>query len=144
MQSKPGLEQATVKEIVDKAVTHKWGVPEFQRGFVWSPQKVRDLVDSLWRGYPVGSFLVWYAGDYAQPRTMEDHQVPDAWVVDASSGQQPWRSSWAPRSGPCHQPPCRASPGPRPSPRCCERLAWVVMLWVEGTGWCDPSGSRRS
>jgi hypothetical protein len=21
---------------------------------------------------------------------------------------------WAPRSGPCHQPPCRASPGPRP------------------------------
>jgi hypothetical protein len=35
-----GLEQATVKEIVDKAVTHKWGVPEFKRGFVWSPQKV--------------------------------------------------------------------------------------------------------
>ena len=50
----------------------------------------------------------------------------------------------APRSGPCHQPPCRASPGPRPSPRCCERLAWVVMLWVEGTGWCGASGSRRS
>jgi hypothetical protein len=50
----------------------------------------------------------------------------------------------ASRSGPCHQPPCRASPGPRPSPRCCERLAWVVMLWVEGTGWCGASGSRRS
>jgi hypothetical protein len=29
--------------------------------------------------------LVWYAGEYAQPRTMEDHQVPNAWVVD---GQQ--------------------------------------------------------
>jgi hypothetical protein len=100
-----GLEQATVKEIVDKAVTHKWGVPEFQRGFVWSPQKVRDLVDSLWRGYPVGSFLVWYAGEYAQPRTMEDHQVPDAWVVDGQQrttalalllGRKPywWEGDW--------------------------------------------------
>jgi Protein of unknown function DUF262 len=92
-RNRMGLEQATVKEIVDKAVTHKWGVPEFQRGFVWSPQKVRDLVDSLWRGYPVGSFLVWYAGEYAQPRTMEDHQIPDAWSSMGSNEQPPSRSS---------------------------------------------------
>jgi uncharacterized protein with ParB-like and HNH nuclease domain len=39
-----GLEQATVEEIVEKAVTHRWGIPEFQRGFVWTPQKVRDLI----------------------------------------------------------------------------------------------------
>lgn len=100
-----GLEQASVKEIVEKAVNHKWGVPEFQRGFVWSPQKVRDLVDSLWRGYPVGSFLTWYAGDYAEPRTMEDEQVPDAWVVDGQQrttalslllGRKPywWEGDW--------------------------------------------------
>jgi uncharacterized protein with ParB-like and HNH nuclease domain len=80
-----GLEQAKASEIVTKAVDHKWGVPEFQRGFVWSPQKVRELVDSLWRGYPVGSFLVWYAEDYAQPKAVQDQEVPDAWVVD---GQQ--------------------------------------------------------
>lgn len=80
-----GLEQATVREIVDKAVTHKWGIPEFQRGFVWTPQKVRDLVDSLWRGYPIGSYLIWYGEDYQEPRTQDDAQAPDAWVVD---GQQ--------------------------------------------------------
>jgi len=47
-----GLEQATVREIVEKAVTHRWGIPEFQRGFVWTPQKVRDLIGSRGRGYP--------------------------------------------------------------------------------------------
>lgn len=79
------LEQARVREIVEKAVTHRWGVPEFQRAFVWSPQKVRDLIDSLWRGYPVGSFLIWYAPEDVEPRTVEDAQEPAAWVVD---GQQ--------------------------------------------------------
>ncbi len=71
-----GLEQATVSEIVDKAVTHRWGVPEFQRGFVCTPQKARDLVDSLWRGYPVGAFLIWYGGEYEEPRAAEDGVAP--------------------------------------------------------------------
>ncbi len=78
-----GLEQATVSEIVDKAVTHRWGVPEFQRGFVWTPQKVRDLVDSLWRGYRVGAFLIWYGGEYEEPRTAEDGVAPGAWLLTA-------------------------------------------------------------
>lgn len=54
------------------------------------------------------------------------------WQYASTSGEEltdPVRSQYheflvlvkAPRSGPCHQPPCRASPGPRPSPRCCER-----------------------
>lgn len=38
------LPRAVTREIVEKAVTHRWGIPEFQRGFVWTPQKVRDLV----------------------------------------------------------------------------------------------------
>ncbi len=80
-----GLEQAKVHEIVEKAVTHRWGVPEFQRGFVWTPQKVKDLMDSLWRGYPVGSFLIWYAPESVQPRVVGDAREPTAWVVD---GQQ--------------------------------------------------------
>jgi len=80
-----GLEQARVQEIVDKAVTHRWSVPEFQRGFVWTPQKVRDLIDSLWRDYPVGSLLIWYGDTYGEPRNVADGRVPDAWVVD---GQQ--------------------------------------------------------
>jgi len=34
-------------------------IPEIQRPFVWSASKVRDLMDSLYRGYPVGYLITW-------------------------------------------------------------------------------------
>ncbi len=34
-------------------------IPEIQRPFVWSASKVRDLIDSLYRGYPVGYLISW-------------------------------------------------------------------------------------
>ena len=38
------------------------GLPDIQRPFVWSNAKVRDLFDSMYRGYPVGYFLFWQTG----------------------------------------------------------------------------------
>jgi hypothetical protein len=35
------------------------GLPDIQRPFVWSDAKVRDLFDSMYRGFPVGYFLFW-------------------------------------------------------------------------------------
>ena len=34
-------------------------IPEIQRPFVWESAKVRDLLDSLYRGYPVGYLITW-------------------------------------------------------------------------------------
>lgn len=34
-------------------------IPEIQRPFVWSKTQVRDLVDSLFRGYPTGYLITW-------------------------------------------------------------------------------------
>jgi len=34
-------------------------LPELQRPFVWKPVKVRDLLDSMYRGFPVGYLLFW-------------------------------------------------------------------------------------
>lgn len=34
-------------------------IPEIQRPFVWNAAKVRDLLDSLYRGYPVGYLISW-------------------------------------------------------------------------------------
>jgi hypothetical protein len=34
-------------------------VPEIQRPFVWSTTQVRDLIDSLYRGYPIGYIITW-------------------------------------------------------------------------------------
>ena len=41
------------------------GLPELQRPFVWDRSQVRDLLDSLYRGYPAGHFLFW--------KTQPDH-----------------------------------------------------------------------
>ncbi|HNW38668.1 MAG TPA: DUF262 domain-containing protein, partial [Methanosarcina vacuolata] len=34
-------------------------IPEIQRPFVWETSRVRDLIDSLYRGYPVGYLIAW-------------------------------------------------------------------------------------
>jgi len=34
-------------------------IPEIQRPFIWSPSQVRDLIDSLYLGYPVGYIISW-------------------------------------------------------------------------------------
>lgn len=35
------------------------GLPDIQRPFVWKDIKVRDLFDSMYKGYPVGYLLLW-------------------------------------------------------------------------------------
>lgn len=42
-------------------------IPEFQRGYVWSDEQRLRLMDSIWRGIPIGSLLVW--------RTMADKGI---------------------------------------------------------------------
>ena len=34
-------------------------IPDIQRPFVWKPKNVRDLIDSLYNGYPIGYIIIW-------------------------------------------------------------------------------------
>lgn len=69
---------------IDDATLGVLNIPEFQRKYVWRPSKVVDLVDSLWRAYPIGSLLLWES-TYDSPQTaLGDHQR-NLWIVD---GQQ--------------------------------------------------------
>lgn len=45
--------------ILDHIDSGHMALPEFQRGYVWNRNQVRGLMSSLYRGYPVGSFLTW-------------------------------------------------------------------------------------
>ncbi len=49
----------TVNELVSKIQRGELVLPEIQRRYVWRATRVRDLLDSLYRGYPSGSILVW-------------------------------------------------------------------------------------
>src|ERR1700683_3816272 len=79
------FEQVKLREMVDRAVAHSWSIPEFQRGFVWKATQVRDLAESLWFDYPIGSLLVWNSRGPTEEQIAHDAQHPKLWVVD---GQQ--------------------------------------------------------
>jgi hypothetical protein len=48
-----------VYELVNKVKRGELLLPEMQRRYIWPATKVRDLLDSLYRGYPTGTILVW-------------------------------------------------------------------------------------
>lgn len=61
-----GKVDTNVKDLVGMIHRGELRLPEMQRRYVWRAPRVRDLIDSLYRGYPSGSILVWET-DEAQP-----------------------------------------------------------------------------
>lgn len=51
--------EATVEELVSMIERGRLRLPEMQRRYVWRSPRVRDLMDSLYRGYPSGAILLW-------------------------------------------------------------------------------------
>jgi hypothetical protein len=49
----------TVQNLVAAVQNGSLRLPDIQRPFVWEKVKVRDLIDSLYRGYPVGELMFW-------------------------------------------------------------------------------------
>src|SRR5205809_7970470 len=51
--------EASVEELVGMIDRGELRLPEMQRRYVWRAPRVRDLFDSLYRGYPSGAILLW-------------------------------------------------------------------------------------
>ena len=49
----------SVEDIIGWVKSGEVAIPEIQRPFVWSNAKVRDLMDSLYKGFPIGYIIVW-------------------------------------------------------------------------------------
>lgn len=45
---------------IDEGIIH---IPEFQREFVWNEQKILDLLDSIYKSYPIGSLIFWVTSE---------------------------------------------------------------------------------
>jgi len=70
-------------------------LPDIQRPFVWGAAKVRDLLDSMYKGFPVGYLLFWETGVEAGARQIgveAKQKVPRLLIVD---GQQRLTSLYA-------------------------------------------------
>lgn len=87
-----------VEQLVSGVSTGQIQLPDLQRPFVWPASKVRDLFDSMYRGYPVGELMFWDVaadgetrGISADTRLTASHQIID--------GQQRLTSLYAAMQG---------------------------------------------
>lgn len=63
-------------DIINNIDNGTLALPVFQRGYVWKRPQVKDLMNSLYRGYPVGSLLTW---------TTTGQQVRDSGAIQEST-----------------------------------------------------------
>lgn len=85
----------TLRKLVEDIEIGEIGLPDIQRPFVWPTSKVRDLFDSMYRGFPIGYFLFWENGYPGEHRTIGEEikqKVPRLLIVD---GQQRLTSLFA-------------------------------------------------
>ena len=110
-------------------------LPEMQRRYVWRSTRVRDLLDSLYRGYPSGAILLWETNEAVPLQDMAVRQQSNPYqstrlfldgpqrLTDAVTGQ-PLRASVT-----LAGPPTRATPTPR---------------WATSTAWSRPAPTTWS
>ena len=55
--------QTSIQTLLTWIDSEEIAIPEIQRPFVWNSAKVRDFIDSLYSGYPVGYLITWRAPD---------------------------------------------------------------------------------
>lgn len=72
-ETKFSLNQTPISTILAWVESKAIAIPEIQRPFVWTSSQVRDLMDSLYQGYPVGYIITW--------------QNPDVRLKDGSMSQ---------------------------------------------------------
>lgn len=94
------MESLTIRELIEQIEGGQLRIPAFQRGFVWDPERVAHLMDSVYKSYPFGALLFWRTkealqaekklGPFELPPHKEDYPID--YVLD---GQQRVTSLYA-------------------------------------------------
>lgn len=90
-----------VSSLLDEVLNGSIGLPDLQRPFVWQDTKVKELFDSMMKGFPIGYVMLWASpNDYGNTKTIGDNEKqykrPDDLVID---GQQRLTSLLAAMTG---------------------------------------------
>ena len=61
-----------INELLDDVRKQNLVLPEFQRGYVWGKEQARQLMVSLFKGFPVGSVLFWKTNAPPQLKNLDE------------------------------------------------------------------------
>jgi hypothetical protein len=86
----PRLDHQSIKisQLIEDYRSGRMVVPEFQREYVWKKNKAVKLLDSLYRGFPISSLLLWASTEQARAKRSKPRPIytaPMSWLID---GQQ--------------------------------------------------------
>ncbi len=86
-------ENLSIRKIIDRVISGEIRIPAFQRDFVWTPDQISFLLDSIYKNFPIGTVFLWKTssrlesekdlGNYTIPDPRKEHPV--YYVLD---GQQ--------------------------------------------------------
>ena len=79
-------------------------LPMFQRDFVWSKEQTAKLIDSILKGFPIGTFIFWKTREELRSyKEIGNHKLPDTpegdYALYILDGQQRITSLYAIRKG---------------------------------------------
>jgi hypothetical protein len=91
VRGKPHADTIVVEDLVKSFLAGQIRIPSFQRPMKWGAKDVQRLLDSVYRGFPIGSLLMWKRSTDAQRVRIGPFDIavgarPDAWLV--VDGQQ--------------------------------------------------------
>lgn len=52
-------EPITITKLIERISSGDIRIPAFQRDFVWEPEQVAFLLDSIYKGFPIGTMILW-------------------------------------------------------------------------------------
>jgi len=86
-------ENLSIRKIIDRVISGEIRIPAFQREFVWTPDQISFLLDSIYKNFPIGTVFLWKTssrlesekdlGNFTIPNPRKEHPV--YYVLD---GQQ--------------------------------------------------------
>ena len=91
LERSPEARTYSVEQLLHLVRDGKVRIPRFQRGLKWTVDDARELLDSIYRGYPIGTLLLWQRPgqtdqlEYGTVKIEAPEMTDALWVVD---GQQ--------------------------------------------------------
>ena len=72
------LGSITIRKLLQRVTEGEIRIPAFQREFVWEPDRVQFLMDSIYKGFPIGTVLFWRTKEkLLHDRELGPYSLPD-------------------------------------------------------------------